>query len=185
MGISWDYAISYCEWFNETNVDNLPKEYELRLPTEAEWEKAASGTDGKIYPWGNSDDESGKKHNRNKNSSLGEKKYKVDSMPVGSYSPQGDSPFGCADMVGNGFEWTHSIYKPYPYKIDDGRESEERQGVRVLRSSSFLTYGGRCAHRERSETYDSQVSSIRLEYFQSQLVNIFKFNQTAPNKACT
>ena len=68
---------------------------------------------------------------------------------MGSYSPRGDSPFGCADMVGNVWEWTHSLYKPYPYQVNDGREDEKASGRRVVRGGVFYLYGwfARCASR--------------------------------------
>jgi formylglycine-generating enzyme required for sulfatase activity len=58
-------------------------------------------------------------------------------MPVGQHSPAGDSPYGVADMAGNAWEWTSSLYKSYPYKADDGREDMSSSGSRVLRGGSF------------------------------------------------
>lgn len=80
---------------------------------------------------------------------------------VGRYSPQGDSPFGCADMSGNVWEWTHSLKKRYPYNASDGRESEKVSDNRVLRGGSFSSSGrgARCAHR-----YDLDIDYLNLYY---------------------
>lgn len=139
--VTWNDAAAYCRWLNallnsEIKIQNLF----FRLPTEAEWEKAARGTDGREYPWGNQFD-------KNKcNTSEGRK---GGTTPVGLYSPQGDSPYGCADMSGNVWEWTHSLKKPYPYNIKDGREDEKASGTRVLRGGSFISNdrNARCAYR--------------------------------------
>ena len=70
---------------------------------------------------------------------------------VGYYSPQGDSPYGLADMAGNAWEWTRSAYRPYPYNPGDGREELEGDQARVVRGLTFnnplpLT---RCSYRYR------------------------------------
>jgi formylglycine-generating enzyme required for sulfatase activity len=135
--VKWTDAMEYCEWLNSLFQNELPSGLVLRLPTEAEWEKAARGTDGNEYPWG--DDFDKNKCNTNKSG----------TTPVRLYSPQGDSPYGCADMVGNVWELTHSLTETYPYKTDDGREDEKASGHRVLRGGSFdfSESGARCAYR--------------------------------------
>ena len=130
---SWYGAQNYVKWLNEVNfASQLPKGYIFRLPSEAEWEKAARGEKGLIYPWGNQFD---KKRCNSKEGGKGS------TSPVSMYSPQGNSPYGCADMVGNVYEWTRSIYKPYPYIVDDGRENENPKNLDSLslRGGSWLS----------------------------------------------
>ena len=129
VNVSWDDAMAYCRWLNDVRGNELPSGVVLRLPTEAEWEKAARGTDGLIYPWGDTFD---------KNNCNIDEGGKNDTTSVGDYSPQGDSPYGAADMAGNVWEWTHSLFKSYPYKADDGREDEDDSGVHVQRGGSFI-----------------------------------------------
>ncbi len=127
VNVSWEDAQAYCRWLSEKSG----KAY--RLPTEAEWEKAARGTDGRVYPWG--DDFDPQRCNVAETGLGG-------TSPVGQFSPQGDSPYGCADMAGNVWEWTHSLYKSYPYRVDDGREDEAASGYRVVRGGSFVSSRG-------------------------------------------
>jgi formylglycine-generating enzyme required for sulfatase activity len=134
--VSWHDAYAFCMWLSKL------KGLWIRLPSEAEWEKAARGTDGRLWSWGNTVpnpeltniDASAKTTTR-----------------VGSFSPRGDSPYGCADMIGNVWEWTRSLFKPYPYQADDGREQSGDLGMRVVRGGSFFSKPNRarCASRLR------------------------------------
>jgi formylglycine-generating enzyme required for sulfatase activity len=128
VNVSWDDVIAHCKWLNDRYRADLPKNLVFRLPTEAEWEKAARGEYANEWPWGNEFDAA------KCNSSEGE----ADSTtPVGAYAPQGDSPYGAADMAGNVWKWTHSLFKEYPYDTKDGREKEDNRCYRVLRGGAF------------------------------------------------
>ncbi len=140
--VSWRDAQEYCKWLTEKlRAGGMISAKEIiRLPTEAEWEKAARGEYGKEWPWGDEWDET-----KCNNAESGPKT----TTPVGQYSPQGDSPYGVADMVGNVWEWCQSKYQPYPYNPDDGREDLEGRDSRGLRGGSWGSNGdyARCAFR--------------------------------------
>lgn len=133
--VSWHDARSYCNWLSR-ETGRL-----FRLPTEAEWEKAAQGTQRRTFPWGDVFDES--KCNT-AHSGIG------DTTPVGKYSAAGVSRYGAAEMAGNVWEWTSSLDKDLPYDPDDGREDPDADGDRILRGGSFKDYQGQvgCAYRE-------------------------------------
>ncbi len=145
--ISWLDARAYCLWFNTAFGKDLPKGWQFRLPTEAEWEKASRDPRGsREWPWGSEEPDV---QHCNFNMNVG------DTTPVGKYSPQGDSPYGCADMAGNVWEWTHTAWNSYPYQAGDGREKEDEASMRVLRGGSFVNYSWyvRCASRVRNNPH--------------------------------
>jgi len=109
--VSWVGAREYCAWLNK------------RLPTEAEWEKAARGIDGRKYPWGNTAP----------NAKLAHFGSPFNSSAPSDAFPDGASPYGILDMAGNQWEWVSSAYQPYPYKPDDGRENQNTGPVRSTR----------------------------------------------------
>lgn len=104
--VSWDDAQVYCEWLSKKTGRKF------RLPTEAEWEKAARGVDGREYPWGKEFD---KDKCNTSESGIGT------TTPVGIYL-EGASVYGALDMSGNVWEWCNSLYRKYPYSSADGRE---------------------------------------------------------------
>jgi formylglycine-generating enzyme required for sulfatase activity len=109
--VPWSAALAYCRWRS------------ARLPTEAEWEKAARGSDARRYPWGN---ELPNRERAQYGSAYGE------TAPVDAH-PAGTSPYGVRDMAGNTWEWVSSAYREYPYRADDGREDAKTGPVRATR----------------------------------------------------
>jgi len=100
-GITWKDAIYFVEWLNKRYSAELPYGYIFDLPSTEEWEKAARGLDGRIYPWGDNFD---KNKCNTRESSIDE------TTLIGKYSPDGDSPYGAKDMAGNVWEWTRSSF---------------------------------------------------------------------------
>jgi iron(II)-dependent oxidoreductase len=112
--VSWRGAREYCARLGK------------RLPTEVEWEKAARGTDGRLFPWGDTFDAS---KSNSPQRGLGR------LMPVGSF-PQGRSPYGLSDVSGNVWEWTESWYLPYPGNTHGSVNYGEQ--YKVVRGGSYV-----------------------------------------------
>mgnify|MGYP003337635515 FL=1 len=121
---SWWGALSYCRSVGK------------RLPTEAEWEKAARGTDVRRYPWGNTAPSASQARFASGSN---------DTVPVDTYGAQ-PSPYGVVGMAGNAWHWVSSAYRPYPCREDDGREDITPGPVRATRG------GGHDANAEKLRT---------------------------------
>ncbi len=139
VNVTWHEANAYGQWLTKLLPDDR-HDLIVRLPTEAEWEKAARGVYGYEWPWGNEWDAA-------KCNSAESGKGAV--TPVAAYSPQGDSSYGVSDLVGNVWEWCHSLERAYPYVADDGRESEVGTELRIVRGGAYRDSfaGTRCAYR--------------------------------------
>ena len=132
--LEWSDAVAYANWVGK------------RLPTEAEWEKAARGTDGRIWPWGNEWDAT--KLSGNDGTGLIDG-YKL-TAPIGQF-PEGVSPFGAYDMAGNLWEWVADWYDPdyYDYATNTNPQGPETGDGHVLKGGGWaenLDFT-RCANR--------------------------------------
>jgi formylglycine-generating enzyme required for sulfatase activity len=142
VGVSWYEAVAFCRWLTERlrQTEELGDDEEVTLPTEPQWEKAARGTDGRIYPWGKYLDP-----NRTNFSGTGIRT----TSAVGCF-PGGASPYGVEDLSGNIYEWCRTKWEMsyWYYRNDNDLEGD---ALRVLRGGAFGYLQGdvRCAVRIR------------------------------------
>ncbi len=143
--VSWQDATAYVAWLCEVTGQSG-----WRLPSEAQWEKAArwDARQGvsRIYPWGDSFD----KHRCNTNEGGIKTTTPIGSYPANDLRRSGASPSGAEEMAGNVWEWTSSLYKPYKYIENDGREDQDSTASRVLRGGSWsnTAWNARAACRD-------------------------------------
>ena len=132
--VSWPDALAYGRWLDaelkrSSSVPawlgaRLAEGWRVTLPTEAEWEKAARGADGRRFPWGNDPDPARANYQR------------AGTAPVGQFACP-ECPFGLADMSGNVWEWTASPYQPYPWDPDNVRATIDDDALWVMRGGHF------------------------------------------------
>jgi formylglycine-generating enzyme required for sulfatase activity/glutaredoxin len=142
VGVSWFEAMAVARWAS------LKTGMALRLPTEAEWEWAARATNLKsLYPWGGAWDAD----KLNSGVAGVGSVNRGSTIPVGTFSPAGDGPFGHGDQLGQVWEWTSSAFMPYPYSDATGREDVFSAESRVLRGGNWSD--GKYANRVTTRYY--------------------------------
>lgn len=146
--VSWHDAVAFGAWASQVTGRVV------RLPSEAEWEKAARGADERIYPWGNEAPDCNRLNYWGKNGGCVGR-----PAPVGSYA-DGVSPYGAYDLAGNVWEWVSTKYRNYPYAASDGREDQNKTDVRLLRSGGWESD----ARRVRSANRNRADPSNRGDY---------------------
>ena len=136
VGVSWYEAMAFCQWLNTACPPEdfgLPAKWKMRLPTEAEWERAARHTDGRDFPWDPKAQAEPATHCNCHETGLDQ------TSAVGLF-PSGKAICGAHDLAGNVWEWTRSLHKHYPYGPANGRETIEGEDARVLRGGAW-SYG--------------------------------------------
>lgn len=167
VNVTWYDALQYCDWLTERlqGWEGTPEPlatllrqegWRVSLPSEAEWEKAARGTDGRIYPWGDEPDPNRANYDDTS----------INATSAMGCFPSGASPYGVEELSGNVWEWTRSLWGTsfglpdfkYPYDPGDGRENRDASEdvLRVRRGGGFLSPHRhvRCAYGFRIDPYE-------------------------------
>ncbi|RRR75749.1 MAG: formylglycine-generating enzyme family protein [Candidatus Viridilinea halotolerans] len=155
VDVNWHEVLAFCAWLSSQRPGPP-----LRLPSEAEWERAARGSDGRTFPWGEHFEP--RYANTRESAAAG-------TTAVTSYA-EGASPVGVLGMAGNVWEWTLTLDAPYPYQPTDGREALDAPGRRIMRGGCYANPHGfaRCACRFRlAPDVRNEFTGFRLAYTSS------------------
>jgi formylglycine-generating enzyme required for sulfatase activity len=151
VGVAWSDAKAYCEWRGK------------RLPTEAEWERAARGDDGRRFVWGNEEPDP-KRH--------GAFAGRATTAPVGSF-PEGKGPYGHLDLAGNVWEWIADEYDPFAYQRPTAGQGIPGTCEQILETQNYLRQHNmqgftgtnpipvECEHVLRGGAYNYRASGLR------------------------
>jgi formylglycine-generating enzyme required for sulfatase activity len=139
VNVAWDDAVAFCVWLSRLTGRTF------RLPSEAEWEKAARGPDGRLFPWGDAWDDT----------RLNAAQPHLGTTPVGQFSPLGDSPYGVADLSGNVWEWCADWFDARHY-------ARRAQRGRPVRRPLGPAAGAGCV--ARGGAFDSPARQARAAY---------------------
>ncbi|MDM8550094.1 formylglycine-generating enzyme family protein [Desulfobacterales bacterium HSG2] len=134
--MSWHDAAAYCEWLTGKLKD---RGWKIQLPTEAQWEKAARGIDGRIYPWGDEADPDKANY-----------EWKIDTTSTVGCFPAGAGPYDCLDMAGNVWEWCRDWYGNYPSGRVSNPTGPDTGSSRVLRGGAWSSSAWLCRAAFRS-----------------------------------
>jgi len=127
VGVSWFDAVAFAKWLTERAGATF------RLPSEAQWEYAARGSDGRLYPWGDETPDSSF-------ACYSSDRLRTHPEVVGSY-PKGRGPFGCLDQAGNVFEWCLDVWDPLVYQARLGTVFSDPVAIKGFSSQRVLRGG--------------------------------------------
>lgn len=163
--VTWPTALAYCRWLESVLAtepgpagERVRAGWRVTLPTEAQWEKAARGTDRRAYPWGGQP-----RKDRANFEGTG-------TTPVGQFACP-ECAYGLSDMSGNVWEWTSSPYQPYPYDPSDDRANLAADALWVMRGGHF----GDPARQVRTTTRGAADPGARRAFIGFRVALVLRF----------